>query len=175
MAQPKIHPSNLVYLAICILGIATFIFVAIYPNSRTMKEMDKEIIGLNHKVQAQELLHPVFRELIKEVTQKVPTKLPLPDKNKISHNDLAQINKMFLEWASESGVTFSSAIPDPSSYLDDTGYLTLNVAFVGDFFNLRKILLKVCRLPYLEFIEEIQLKTENQGKRMAFKLKIAQE
>ena len=67
------------------------------------------------------------------------------------------------------------SIPDPSRYLDDTGYLTLNVTFRGDFFNLRKILLNICRLPYLESIEEIDLKSENQGKRMRFKLIIAQE
>ncbi len=175
MVQPKIHPSNLVFLAICILGIAIFLLVAVYPNSRTMKEMDSEIADLNQKVQNQELLLPVFRELIKEVTQKVPAKLPLPDKGKISPNDLARINKMFSDLATESGVAFNSAIPDPSSYLDDTGYLTLNVSFIGDFFNLRKVLLDICRLPYLESMEQIRLQTENQGKRMRLKLRIAQE
>lgn len=175
MARPKIHQSNLVYLVICLLGITAFTFVAVYPNSSTMKEMDSEIADLNQQVQSQELLYPVYRELIKEVTQPVPTNFQFPVKKKISHSDLARINKMFSDLASESGVAFKSAIPDASSYLEDNGHLTLNVTFRGDFFNLRNILLSICRLPYLESMDEILLQTDNRRKRMKLKLRIAQE
>ncbi len=175
MAKLKIHPSNVTYLTICLLSLVAFFLVGIYPNLSALQEMDAEITTLHQKVQTQELLFPVYKRLIKEVIQKVPTKLSVPEKNKISPNDLVRINEMLNKLAAESEVTFSRAIPDASNYLEDKGYLTMKVDFIGDFFNLRRLLLSICQLPYLESIDQMRIETLQQQKRMSFKLKIAQQ
>ena len=175
MSDAKIHPSNLIYIAISLLGIIAFFLVAIYPNLSVLKSMDEDISALNRKAERQTLLHPVYLKLLEEVTQSIPTKLPTPEKRKISYNDLNHINELFNQLAKENEVTFNSAIPDASNYLEDMGYFTMNVVFSGDFFNLRKILLSICKMPFLESIDVMRIETFNQQKRISFKLKIEQE
>ena len=45
----------------------------------------------------------------------------------------------------------------------------------GDFFDLRPLLLAVCKLPYLASIDRMQFETYNNQKRIIFKIKVAQE
>ncbi len=174
MANFKIHPSNLIYVIICLLGVVVFAMVGIYPNSVAMDTLEADIAELDQKVQAQELLFPVYQKLIKEVTQKIPSKLPLPEKSQRTQKDLGRINDMFSKLAKESDVVFSSASPDAVSYLEDTEHLTMNVNFNGDFFKMRKLLLSVCRLPYLGEIKEMRFETDQGNKRLSFKLKLKQ-
>ena len=174
MANFKIHPSNLIYVIICLLGVVVFAMVGIYPNSVAMDSLEVDIAELDQKVQTQELLFPVYQKLIKEVTQKIPSKLPLPEKGQKTQNDLGRINDMFSKLAEESDVVFSSASPDAVSYLEDTEHLTMNVNFNGDFFKLRKLLLSVCSLPYLGEINEMRFETDQGNKRLSFKLKLKQ-
>lgn len=171
----KLQASNIVYLIICVLGVLAFCLVGIWPNSMAIKEAEQEIEQLSQKVQTQELLYPVYRELIKEVTRNTPSKLPVPKKDKIPRNDLSMVNTTFMNIAQENNTTFTSAIPDASSYLEDTGHLVMNVTYGGDFFNLRGLLLRICQLPYLESIEEMRLETTGNTKQMRFKLKFIQE
>ena len=175
MKKLKIHPSNITYLTICLLSMVAFFFVGIYPNLSALEEMDAEIETLHRDVRTQELLFPVYQRLIREVTRKVPTELSVPEKSRISANDLVRVNEMFNQLATESNVTFSSAIPDASNYLEDKGYLTMKVDFIGDFFNLQRLLLGICQLPYLESIDQMRIETLRQQKRMSFKMKIAQQ
>jgi hypothetical protein len=174
MNRFKLHSSNITYLVICVLGVLAFCLVGIWPNSVAIKDAEEEIGLLNQKVQTQELLYPVYRELIKEATQKTPSTLPIPKKNEILLNDLSHINKTFFKLAQENQVTFNSAVPDVSSYLEDTGHLTMNLDFSGDFFQLRGLLLSICQLPYLESIETMKIETAEEGKRIRFKLKFVQ-
>lgn len=175
MSSFKIQPSNLIYLTICLLGILALCLVGIWPNAAEIKEANQQIETLKQQVKTQEMLYPVYRELIKEATQKTPLKLPVPEKNKIPRNDLNLVNKAFLQLAKDNNVTFSSAVPDASSYLEDTGHLVMNVEYSGDFFQLRGLLLGICQLPYLEAMESMTIETQKDTKRMGFKLKFVQE
>lgn len=165
----------MVYLAICLIGILALCLVGIWPNSAAIKYADKEIEQLSQEVKIQELLYPVYRELIKEATQKTPLKLPVPEKSKIPRNDLSLVNKVFQEIARENNVSFNSAVPDASSYLEDTGHLVMNVEYGADFFQMRGLMLRICQLPYLESIEEMTVETAQDKKRVILKLKFLQE
>jgi hypothetical protein len=175
MPHTKIHPSNLIYFAICLLSITAFFFVGIFPNLSALKNIDEDIAGLKQKVETQTLLYPVYRKLLEQITQKTPTIFAVPEKRKISHDQLSQINDLFRQLASANKVTFNNAIPDASNYLEDMGYFTMNVVFSGDYFNLRELLLGICQLPFLESIDIMRIETINQEKRISFKLRIEQE
>lgn len=170
----KIQTSNIVCLVISLLCILAFCMVGIFPNMAAIRETDEEIEQLNNKVHTQELLYPLYRELIREATRKTPSTLSIPEKDEVPRNDLSRINAMFYQLAQDNQVTFLSAVPDASSYLEDTGHLTMNVDFSGDFFQLRGLLLGICQLPYLDVVEQMTLETENNNKRMRFKLKFVQ-
>jgi len=137
--------------------------------------MDEDISSLKQKVETQALLYPVYLKLLQQITKKVPTNFSAPEKRKISHNQLTKINGLFRQLAEESNVTFNSAIPDASNYLEDMNFFTMNVIFSGDFFNLRKLLLGICQMPFLESIDVMRIQTINQEKRIDFKIKIEQE
>jgi len=175
MSKAKIHPNNLFYIAICLLGIIAFFFVGIYPNMSAIKGMDEDISRLKQKVETQTLLYPVYLKLLQQITKRVPTDFSAPEKRKISHNQLSQINGLFRQLAEESNVTFSSAIPDASNYLEDMKFFTMNVVFNGDFFNLRELLIGICQMPFLESIDVMRIETINQEKRINFKIRIEQE
>ena len=164
----------MIYFIICLLGVGTFFVVGILPNTMAMDRMKNTISELNEKVQAQELLYPVYRQLIKAVRQEVPASLPLPAGGKIARGELSHINDVFMDLAKQSDVTFESGTPDASSYLEDSQYLTMNVTFSGDFFNFRKLLFGICRLPYLESIAMMKIETGNQKKTMQVKLVLIQ-
>lgn len=175
MPKFNIHSSNLVYLAICVAGIAAFFFVAIFPDLSAIQSIDQEISALNQKAEKQALLYPIYLKLLQEVMHKSPEKLMVPESKKITHDDLSRINEIFEKLAVESHVAFTNAIPDTSNYLEDTGYFSLNVAFSGDFFNLRNILLGICRLPYLEAIDAMQFEATDTNKQLRLKIRIKQE
>ncbi len=172
MSKP--HPQNLVYLLICGAAILVFGLLFILPNATAMSEMDAEIEALQIKIQEQELLNPIYRELIRQAQKKMPGDLPLPQTGKIEQRTLAEINDVFSELARKSGVLFESAVPDASSYMDESGQLTMSVTFSGDFFQFRELLLNVCKLPYLKSMDEFKLVTENAVKRLQLKLRLNQ-
>jgi hypothetical protein len=174
MALSKINPSNLILLGICIIGIGAFMLVGIFPNIQAMHQIEAELSTLNQQVQSQELLYPIFRELVKEVQQPVPTQLVLPPTVALTQKDLNQISELFRQTAHKSDVDFVSAIPDASSYLEDVGRLTLHVTFKGDFFNFRKLLFNLCALPYLESIDQMRIDSEAAEKTIQLKLRLVQ-
>ncbi len=175
MPNTRIHPSNLIYLVICLLGITAFFCVGIYPNLSALKDMDEDICVLQQKAETQTLLYPVYLKLLQQITQKVPTEYTVPPKTRISHNDISRINDLFRQLATQSDVTFKSAFPDASNYLEDVDDLTMNVIFNGDFFNLRKLLLGICQMPFLVSIDNMRIETLDQEKRISFKIRIEQE
>lgn len=171
----KLQSSNLLYFGVCLFGILAFFFVGIYPNLHSLREMDQEIAALNREVQAQELLFPVYLKLLADVTHKIPTKLPVPDREKISFNDLGRINERLTKLAVESKVAFLGATADATNYLDDMGQLSMTATFAGDFFDLRPLILRICQLPYLESIDELRIETVNDRKQIIFKIKVSQK
>ena len=175
MSRTKIHPNNLFYTAICLLGIMAFFFVGINPNLSAIKGMDEDIFRLKQKVESQTLLYPIYLKLLQRITKQVPTNFSAPEKRKISHNQLTQINGLFHKLAAESSVTFISAIPDSSNYMEDMNFFSMGVVFSGDFFNLRKLLIGVCQMPFLESIDVMKIETINEKKRISFKIRIEQE
>lgn len=174
MTIPKAKISNIVYLAICVLGIMAFFMVGIYPNMHAMEEFEEETVTLAQQVQAQELLYPIYRQLIKEVQQPVPTELALPEPEPLPQGDFNRINELFHELGQQSNLDFLSAVPDAQSYLEDIGHLTMHVSFKGDYFNFRKLLLDLCMQPYLESIEQLRIETEEAEKIIYLKVRLLQ-
>jgi Tfp pilus assembly protein PilO len=174
MVLKKSNVSNIVYLMICVIGILAFFLVGVYPNMQSMDELEEETIRLTQQVQAQELLYPIYRQLVKGVQHPVPSELTLPEREALSQDDFSKINDLFYKLGLQCNVAFISAVPDAETYLEDNGHLTLHVSFKGDYFNFRQLLLDVCMLPYLETIEHMSIETESSGKIILLKLRLFQ-
>ena len=171
----KIHPQNLIYLIICCGGVLAFVVLFIFPNSGEIADLEKELDEVQFKIQEQELLNPIYRELIKQAQKEMPKELPVPETGNIEKRTISELNEVFAQLAKDSDVRFEGAVPDASSYLDESGLLTISVTFSGDFFNFRKLLIEIFKLPYLNTISQLILKTENSTKRLQLKLSLNQE
>ena len=170
----KLHSSSLLYLVICSMGVIAFCLVGIFPNFKTMEELDGSIINLNAKVQRQELLFPIYSQLIKTIQHQAPD-LPIPQKTKLPQKEITQLNQLFNKMAQKRDVIFESASPDAASYLEDSGFLTMNLIFHGDFFKFRDLILDICQLPYLGSIDELSISPGPNGNQMRLKIKLDQE
>lgn len=171
----KIHASNLFYIGICVIGMLAFAMVGIFPNMSASRELDEEVAELNQKVRAQELLFPIYVELIKQYQQKAPEGLPLPPDGKIGRSKISELSSQFMAVARRSDVNFESAIPDPISYQEETGQVVMNVSFSGDFFNFRKLLMNICQITFLRSIERMEVEVQGNDKRIHLKLLLDQE
>lgn len=174
MAMSRLKAQNMIWLAVCGAGVLAFLLMFVYPNAMAMKELDREAAALAIQVQEQEVLHPIYLTLIRQVQQSVPEQLPVPDKDRITQATISDMPAVFAAMARESGVRFESAVPDPVSYLEETRHLTMNVAFSGDFFNFRNLLVRICQLPYLNAIEHVSIRTDGDIKRLRLKLHLNQ-
>lgn len=169
------HSSNLFYLGICAIGMLAFAMVGIFPNMSASRDLDEEITVLQEKVRTQEILFPIYLELVKQFQQKAPAELPLPQNGKIGKNKISELESQFRDVARVSDVIFESAIPDPVSYQEDTGEVVMNVSFSGDFFNFRKLLMNLCKMAYLKSIEQMEVLVQDDTKYIQLKLLIDQE
>lgn len=165
----------MIYLGICMIGMLAFSLVGIFPNLSSLRQMDEEIETLNYKVQAQEILHPVYAELIRQTQEKIPSNLPLPAEETVSGENIAAINEIFASMAEQAGVSFENGVPDPSNYLEESNRLIMNVTFSGDFFNFRDLLMRISKMPYLINVMHIQIKTQGTIKRLVLKLALRQK
>jgi len=170
----KLHSSSLLYLVISLLCMLAFFIVGIYPNIKDMKELEDTIARLNEKTGRQELLFPVYTRLIKEI-QSQPPALPLPQKARLDHKEIAGINAQFSRMAEKNGVIFDSATPDATSYLEDSDQLIINLSVHGDFFNFQNLLWDIYQIPYLSAIDELGIYSQQEGKQMKLKMRLDQE
>lgn len=175
MPSPSIHKNNILYIAICAACIAAFALVGIYPNEQLINQIDADIEALNAQVKTQEILSPIFKDLLKETQQSIPENLPIPDKGQMANNAINRINTIFNQIAIDNKVEFRNAIPDARSYLEESGFLTINVSFGGDFFDFRNLLFSICRLPYLESIDQLHIETIGDKKVINLKLRLSQK
>jgi hypothetical protein len=139
-----------------------------------MKEQNDTIARLKEKAGRQELLFPVYARLIKEI-QREPPALPLPQKSKLDPKEIGGISAQFIAMAEKNGIEFDSAVPDATSYLEDSNQLVLNLAVHGDFFKLQNLLADICQIPYLAAIDELGIYPHKDGKQMKLKMRLDQK
>ena len=173
-AMNKIHSSNWLYLAVCLLGVGAFYLVGIRPNTIAMQEAQTTIAELKTKIETQELLYPVFTRLIQDVQQESTT-LVLPEAVPIKRADATRIADRFAPLAAKNGVQLENVTPDSASYLQGSTTLTVNALFSGDFFNFRNLLTEICSLPFLAAIDQLDIRSTHDGAKLALRMQILQE
>ena len=171
----KLPARSLTYLLLCVCGILLFIFLVIYPNQASLAEADAEIGKLKSRIEEQKILYPVFRDLLRKVRLKETEGLPFPQKTKLIRDDTAKIFSVFKEIVQKSNFRIEDISPDVDALGEDIGYLKMNLVIKGDFSDLRNFLLELEKLPYLEHIERIQIRSSQGTREIHLKLWMAQE
>ncbi|HBO85312.1 MAG: hypothetical protein A2073_08015 [Deltaproteobacteria bacterium GWC2_42_11] len=166
----KIPKHSIIYLLVCLSGVLVFIVLGIIPNSISLAGFDKKIKETRSLLQEQKNLLPIYQTLIKDIESKKSPALPMPEKSAISKGDSTQIFETFRELAKKSGLETLSIVPDLKSLSDSSKSLSVSMAFKGEYFDFRNLLMHISEIPYLEHIELIDIQQTPDAKEFRIKV-----
>ena len=163
--------KTIIYILICVGAILGFFVLAIYPNQKSLAGLDMEAKKLDSKIKEQEILFPVYENLLEKGKFEKPGAFPFPQKAKLGRHETERISLIFGEKARKSNLSLVDVIPDVESLSRGSGVLTVNMLMKGNFLDFRDFLIHLGEIPYVENIEEIKIQPAEGVKE--FRLKVA--
>jgi len=156
-------------------GIVLFVLLAILPAQRESEALDRRIDEISARIKEEQILTPLYESLLKKTQMKPPAGLNVVPVEKLKQNETDKVGRTFQEMARESKLQLAGYSPEIQSMIGETGTLKVSLLLKGDFFNLQPFLLQVCRLPYLDKIEEITITSASDTKELRLRLLLARE
>ena len=156
-------------------GIIFFVLLSIFPNYIAYSNIENEINTLKSQIEEQKILSPIFNDLSNKARFQTPDNLPFPKKEKLSKNETGNISGIIQNIILLNDFQVNSILTDVGGLMDGSGILKMSVEITGDFANLRKLIIQLGTLPYLEHIENIHISNANNKHNILMKLWIAQE
>ncbi|MCD6487344.1 MAG: hypothetical protein J7K35_08480 [Syntrophobacterales bacterium] len=156
----KIPGRSVMYLLMCFVISVILYFVAIYPHQRSISAMDVRTAQVVKHIEKQNVLLPLYNELVKESKNKVHGNLPLPDTKRLPRNDIDTIAPLFEEIADEHNMQVVSVSPDALALTEKSSDIMINIHLKGKVLDFRKFLVELGGIPSLERVEEIEIKQE---------------
>jgi hypothetical protein len=168
---------NVTNLAICMAGILILVAVGIFPAHQTLKELDQKIAALQYQVEEQNLLFPLFVQLLQRSRQETPPLLPAPEPKKLPRGETAALTNLFREIAGKNNIAVESLRPDVESLVAASGRFKMIAELSGGFYDLRSFLIQFGAIPYLEQIEHIRMQSapEDEPLQVAMRFWVLQE
>lgn len=177
MAEPKIGikiPKNsIIYIILCLTGILIFLIGGIIPAGINMGKLLSETAELKFRIEEQKTLAPIYQSLQGKIGQKESEILPLPAKGKLSLAMIDTIPAVLRTTANMSGISLLSAVPNLTEMTGDAQYMSISAVLQGDFFNLRKFMISLGGIPYVQHIEEISIIQKPDTKEFSMKIWVA--
>ena len=161
---------SVTYFLLCALVVAAVVLLAVLPAYRYIGELDKRIDRTGQRIEAEKRLLPLYQELLKRSQLEVKRNLPLPDRTFIPRRDVDMMPSIFAGIGVKSGMEVISANPDVMTLATGQTRVLVNAAIRGNFFNYRKFLVELGRLPYIDRIEEIQIQQKSPEKEYRMKI-----
>lgn len=164
--DPKYFWSIVIYGGIIFLVALAGIFPLYKYNSRLINE-NKD---LKYQIDEQKELGPVYSNLLKSIDDKKVRVFPSPEKTTLPRTEADKFQDDLRAIAGKAGLTIISLTPDLSTLAGSSTSFLHNVVLKGEFANLRKLLIGLGSVPYLDRIEEINV--QQQPYSMEFRMKI---
>jgi Tfp pilus assembly protein PilO len=168
-------PQSLIMLALCCAALLIFFMFIVLPGQQLSAELDRDIEGLNSRIEEQKILSPVFKNLFAKTKVPGPQSLPAPARTKLTRAEIASVPKRLKELAAANQLNVREIIPEVNTLTDGTGRFLTRLTAVGQFINLRAFLIDVGALPYFESIEEIDIRAVEGGQEFGLKIWMARE
>jgi len=177
MAEQKIASGiprqSIIYIMVCLIGLAIFILVGILPNVWTMEELGKQTVDAQFQLEEKRTLSPIQKSLHDRSIKKEPDILPLPVKGKLSRTEINTLPITFGALAKTSGLSVTSAVPNVNALTGEATSLSVNVVLKGDFVNFRNFLIRLGGNPAVQRIEEIVVQQKPDSKEFRLKIWVA--
>jgi hypothetical protein len=146
------------------------LFVGIIPQQLSLANLDQKVKNIQFQIDEQKNLYPIYQVLHTGVQTKDKRKLPSPVRSPLLRTQLDIVSITIKEIARKANLDTVLVSPDVNSIGNEIKFLPINIILRGDFFSFRKFLVGLGDLPYLDRIEEIQIRQNEDT--MEFKMKI---
>ena len=166
----NIHQNSFWYIVTYIGIIVLFLLVGILPLYHYNSNLIDENKKLENQIKEQKELRPVYLTLLKAMQDKNVRVLPNPEKTTIPRVEAGKFQDDFRTIAGSAGLIMVSLKPDLSTSAASSAFFLHNVVLKGEFANLRKMLIGLGAVPYLDRIEEINIQQNPDS--MEFRMKI---
>ncbi len=171
----NIPTKSLIFFLVFSSGIVSFYFLAILPIKTTSEELDYKLTEMHTKIEEQKILAPVYKNLLKKAQLKQPEEFSELVKVKLSRSDTKKISSIIKKIASKTNMKITAFKPDVESLISESGHLLINIVLTGDFLNFHGFLFQLCRLPALEQIENIEIRSIVETNEFKIRLFMAHE
>jgi len=155
----------IIYCAIVVVVIIAGILPLSFSISNQIKDNDK----LRYQIREQQELAPVYANVLNALNNKVPLLLPHPEKTALSRSEAGNFQTDFRLLAKKTGLNVVSLTPDINSSASPSTLFLHHIVLKGELSSLRKLMIEMKTLPYLDKIEEIGIQ-QNTGS-MEFTMK----
>jgi hypothetical protein len=169
----KFPQQSVVYLVVCLSGIATFVFLGIMPSQRSIGELDARIAAAGLRMEEQKTLAPIYQALKEKANKRMAMSLPCPAVKELPRTEMDRLNNYVKEAAAGAKVQIVSLKPSLNSLADNSKSLAMETSVRGDFFALRKFLIGLGGISCLEHIEEIEIQQGADSMELKVKFRIA--
>jgi ankyrin repeat protein len=156
---------SIVILAIILLGLLPLYF----KTSNQIKENDK----LKAQIQEQKELAPVYASVLNAGKEKNLFVLPNPEKTPLPRSDSGKFEKDFQTMAQKSGLKVVALTPDVNTSTSPSTSFLHYAVLNGEWNDLRKLMIELGGLPYLDKIEEISMQQGTGSMELKMKVSIA--
>jgi Tfp pilus assembly protein PilO len=177
MAEPKLESKlprqSVIYLVLGLLIIGLVGVALILPANIKMHRLDAKAEEVKFKIQEQRILLPIQQTLKKQSEQKVSEMLPLPQPGRLEKARIGTIPASFIASAKASGMSLTEARPDLGALTGNAQVLPVDVVLKGDFLNLRKFLIALGGMPYVQRIDQISIQEMPDTKEFRLKVWVA--
>ena len=150
-------------------------FLSLVPSHIQMNKLDVKTSSLRQQVDEQQVLFPVFQSCLARAQVKEPEGMKLPEKKKFSREESGTILTLFQDMARQSSLEVDEVLPDVDTMFNGSSSFRVDVAMRGEFYNFRKLLLELLKIPYLEHIERIEVFSDEGPLQIRLKVWLAQE
>jgi hypothetical protein len=166
----KIDQKNIFRLMIYSAIIVIVILAGILPYYLRISNQIKENDKLKYQIKEQKELAPIYANLLNAMQDRKPLILANPEKIALLRSESGKFQDDFRMLAKKSGLNVVSFMPDSNSSAAPSPSFLHNVVLKGELDDLRKLMIELGTLPYLDKIDEIGMQ-QNTGS-MEFKMKV---
>ena len=171
---PKLHPRSMVFICICLAGVAAMALLGLLPNHLETMDLREEATALQEEIKRQELLAPVVKRLVQKAKPLDLQGLQPPPDQKPASVSMAGISTQLADMAAQHGLTLEMAAPDERSLADTAGHLVVNLRVSGDFFRFRGFLMALVQQAHLVRMETLRIETLNDRRELSTRLVFSQ-
>jgi hypothetical protein len=170
----RLIPKKTVIIHLSWLGtLLIFILAVIIPFQRFMIGLDAERTDIQYRIEEQNSLLPIYQTLKTKSQATSVTILPTPERGKLSRSMVGTVPSAIRGIAGNASMEAVSVLPDLNALANQSRYLLLHTVVRGDVMNFRKFLIGVGALPYLERIEEIEIRQDPDFTEFRMKIRLA--